>query len=315
MRIRRGFLFWGLLLIPLGAITLLVRAGLVDSAALGDSWRLWPLILVGIGLAILLGRRRSGLVATVILALTMGLLGGSALAASGGWLSSITDCVATPASMSHLTDGGLLATSATVELELNCGEVSATTQPGSAWTLNADYQGGQPTISASGGDLRIGSPDGPGGQRQQWTLALPTASTQAIRVTANAASATFDLTGTTLSDFSATINAGDLRLNGTAAAIGRLDVSLNAGRARVTLGPGTTNGSLSTNAGSIELCVPASSGLVLHVPAQLTFSNNLGLRGLAHDGDTWSRTGTAGLIDLSIEGSVGGFTLDPDGGC
>lgn len=104
MRIRRGPLFWGLLLIPLGMIPLLVRAGALDDNAFVDAWRLWPLVLVGIGLAILLGRGRAGLVATVVLALTLGLAGGSALASGNTWIGSINDCVATQASMNRATD-------------------------------------------------------------------------------------------------------------------------------------------------------------------------------------------------------------------
>ena len=49
MRIRRGHLFWGLLLIPLGAIPLLVRAGTLDATRLGDTGRFWPLTLCRIG--------------------------------------------------------------------------------------------------------------------------------------------------------------------------------------------------------------------------------------------------------------------------
>jgi hypothetical protein len=316
MRIRRGLLFWGLLLIPLGAIPLFVRAGALDSNAFADAWRLWPLILVGIGLAILVGRGRAGLVATVVLALVVGLVGGSALASGNAWIGSITDCVATPTSMNHLTDGGILGSPASVQLELDCGEVNVSTQPGADWSLSAAYRGDAPTASDSAANLRIASPNQSGGHWHRWMLTLPAAATHDISVTANAASATLDLSGTTLASFTAQVNAGNLRINGSRASISRLAVSMNAGRARVTLGTGSTSGSLSTNVGAIELCVPTTSGLVLHVPEQLTFSHNLGQRGLVHAGDTWSRAGAAGqVVELSIQGSVGSFMLDPEGGC
>ena len=91
---------------------------------------------------------------------------------------------------------------------------------------------------------------------------------------------------------------------------------MNAGRARVSLGAGSTQGSLAANAGAIELCVPADAAVVLRVPEQLTFAHNLERRGLTRDGDTWRRAGTGGdTIDLSVEGNAASFTLDPDGGC
>ncbi len=316
MHIRRGFLFWGVLLIPLGALPLLVRAGMVDSASFDEGWRLWPLVLIGLGLVVIAGRGRAGLVATVVVALTMGLLGGGALASSNGWLGSVTGCVATPTSPSQVTNEGLLVTSATVDLELNCGEADVTMLPGSSWSLNAHYLGAAPAITSSASSLRIASPDEAAAHRQVWQLSLPASQVRDLTITANAASATIDASGSALTSFAATINAGDLRLNGSQASLDRLAISMNAGRARVTLGQGSTTGSLSTNAGSIELCVPAAASLVLHMPELLTFSNNLGQRGLVHEGDTWSRAGTAGtLIELSIEGSVGSFSLDPAGGC
>ena len=60
MRIRRGFLFWGLFLIPLGAIPLLVRGGYLSEDLLTNAWQLWPLILVGIGVALLVYALRPG---------------------------------------------------------------------------------------------------------------------------------------------------------------------------------------------------------------------------------------------------------------
>ena len=58
MHIRRGLLFGGLFFITVGGIELLVRAGTIDANRLDEAWKLWPLILVGIGIAILLGRSR-----------------------------------------------------------------------------------------------------------------------------------------------------------------------------------------------------------------------------------------------------------------
>ena len=37
MRIRRGLLFWGLFLIPLGVIPLLAREGVIDLSGIGEA--------------------------------------------------------------------------------------------------------------------------------------------------------------------------------------------------------------------------------------------------------------------------------------
>src|SRR4026208_2507758 len=60
MRVRRGLLFWGVFLVLLGGIPLLVRAGILDGGPFVHAWRLRPLILIGIGLAILIGHRGAG---------------------------------------------------------------------------------------------------------------------------------------------------------------------------------------------------------------------------------------------------------------
>jgi hypothetical protein len=316
MRLRRGPLFWGLLLIPLGAIPLLVRAGVIDPSAFAQAWRLWPLLLVGLGLAVLLGRGRSGLAVTVVLALVLGVSGGAALASGGSWIGAFGSCAGTTMATDHLTDGGALDLPGRVDIRLDCGEATIGPSGGATWSLGADYRGNPPTVTVGGSNLRIASPDLPGNHYQRWTIGLPTASTRELALTANAAATSVDLAGTVLDTLDAEVNAADLRIDGSQAAIARVDVSINAGRARVTLGPGPTQGRLAANAGAIELCVPDDATLTLHVTDQLTFAHNLGERGLARDGNAWTRTGASGaVIDLTIDGNAASFTLDPDGGC
>jgi hypothetical protein len=316
MRIRRGLLFWGVFLILLGGIPLLVRAGILDGAVFVDAWRLWPLILIGIGLAILVGHRRAGATVTVILAIALGVVAGGALAAGNIAGLYAGDCVATQAPMEHVTQSGTLETPAAVRLEMDCGEVEVTTTASSSWSLNADHRGAPPVVTASGSSLLVAAPNQTGPHRQVWMVGLPAEPTRDLDLTANAAASTFDLSGMALDRFRAEINAGDLRVDGSEAQIGRLEISINAGRARVSLGAGPTLGSLSANAGAIDLCVPADAALVLRVPAQLTFAHNLASRGLSQDGDTWRRAGAGGdTIDLIINGNAAGFALDPDGGC
>ena len=130
------------------------------------------------------------------------------------------------------------------------------------------------------------------------------------------ATGTLALDGATLGTVKVEANAGDILVDGGSATIGRIDLTMNAGRARITLG-GPTVGTLSVNAGAIDLCVPAATNLRFVVQDQLTFVHNLADHGLTKDGQTWTRTGSAAgrLIELHIEGNAAGFTLDPSGGC
>jgi hypothetical protein len=316
MRIRRGPLFWGLLLIPLGAIPLLERAGILDVSRFGDVARFWPLILVGIGVAILLGRGRAGLAGTAIVALIIGTFGGVALAGGTTAFGGITDCAASPGQLSDYADEGTFdGETSAVTIDLDCGTVDLSTEAGTtgAWTLDARYRNEPPIVSATGSSLDVRAPDGMS-QRQEWTLTVPPATLRAVNLTANAAASTLDLAGAEMDRLDADVNAGDLRIDAGEAGIDRLDVSMNAGRARITLGA-SVEGSLSAIAGALELCVPSDATLVFELEDQLTFGHNLDDRGLARDGDTWTRTGSDVTIRLDIQGNAASFTLEPQGGC
>lgn len=316
MRIRRGPLFWGLLLIPLGAIPLLVRAGSLDATQFRDIGRFWPLVLVGIGLAILLGRGRASIVGTAVVALTLGTLGGAGLASGGVIVGGITDCAASPNELLTDSEGGAFTGRASITLDLDCGSLDlSTTQDASlGWTLDARYRTERPIVRATGSSLRVDAPDQAGSHRQEWAIAAPAADLQDVDLTANAATVTVDLAGTTGVRMQADINAGDLRIDAGTGGLERLDVSMNAGRARITLG-GATTGSLSANAGAIELCVPSDAALRFRVQDQLTFGHDLERGGLVESGDVWTRAGSGDTIRLDIEGNAASLTLEPEGGC
>jgi hypothetical protein len=131
----------------------------------------------------------------------------------------------------------------------------------------------------------------------------------------NAGAGTIDVGGTTLARLKLDANAGDVVLTAADATIDRLDVTMNAGRVRLTLG-GATDGSLSVNAGTLDVCVPANADLRITVREQLTFATNLDQRGLARSGNVWQRAGSGGpVIRLDVSGNAGAFNLDPTGGC
>ena len=324
MRIRRGLLFWGLFLIPLGGISLLVRGGVLDADRLSEAWRLWPLILIGIGLAILLGRSRTAIAGTAVVALILGSLGGAALASGHLRVGALSDCaIASGPTDQHVTRSGSFDGGAAVRLELRCGSLDLATVQGTAWQLDAAYRGPAPTVTATTNRLDIRVPGGNGDRRNDWTVRLPAAGTGlptgvgSLSLSANAASATLRLPGSHVTSLGAEMNAGDLRIDASQGAIDEVDLSMNAGRIRMAVGAASLSGDVSVNAGAFELCVPDGTNLRFEVTDQLTFVTNLASRGLTRDGETWTRTGPAGspVIDLSIDGGAASFSLNPEGGC
>jgi hypothetical protein len=313
MRVRRGLLFSGLFLIPVGGLTLLVRAGYLDPDALRDAWRLWPLILVGLGLAILLGRTRGAVLGTALSGLVLGLIVGGALA-SGTWVG-FGVCGGTGDPLESEDRSGAFDGPATVALDFRCGTVDLTTAAGTGWTSHAEWDGPPPVVAATNTRLAMEVPDGDTVKRQVWTLTVAPDRLSELEFTINGANGTARLDGATLARLDVDANASDVVINAGAATTARLDVTLNAGRLRITLGDGATVGDVTLNASAVDMCVPPDAGLRIHANDQLTFATNFDEIGLTRAGSVWSRPGTGGLIDLTINGSAAAFNLDPSGGC
>lgn len=315
MRLRRGFLFWGLFLIPLGGLPLLVQGGYLQPDSFADMWRWWPLVLVGLGLVLLVGRRSPDLVGAAAIGLALGVLGGAALASGMPWAGAETECAGPGGTMNGADDAGTLSGDGTVTLDLDCGELDLTTEAGSAWRFHAAYRGAAPRVDAGASSLAVRAPDEPGLQRQEWALTVGTDAFRELDMRLNASASEATLDGAQLARVRSELHAGDLVIDAVAASVARLDVTVNAGRLRVTLGGGPTSGELSVNAGAIELCVPSDASLRFEVNDQLTFATNLKDRGLTQEGATWTRAGSGALIDVEVDGSAANFTLDPEGGC
>jgi hypothetical protein len=315
MRIRRGRLFWGLFLIPLGVIPLLDRAGIVDLGAVPTISQWWPLILIAMGVAILLGRSRVGLVGTVIVALILGTLGGTALASGSFAFGSLADCTSSLGSeASNTTLVGTFSGAASAEVDLDCGSVAVAIAPGTGWRVDADHRGTAPEIQQSDDSLTVRTPASTGSHRQEWTITLGADAIRTLHLEINAASASATLAGAALTEANVDMNAGDLLLDGTGATIDEFSATVNAGRLRITL-DGATTGDVSANAGAIDLCVPADANVTFEVDDDITFATNLSGRGLSQNGDTWTRPGPGPSIDLKVDGNAASFTLDPEGGC
>ncbi|MBA2631948.1 MAG: hypothetical protein H0U86_02920, partial [Chloroflexi bacterium] len=82
MQVNRGFAFWGVALITAGVVALAIQAALIPEESARQAWRLWPLLLVVIGLSLIASRTPFGLVATLLAGVVAGGLAGTLWPAS-----------------------------------------------------------------------------------------------------------------------------------------------------------------------------------------------------------------------------------------
>ena len=322
MHVNRGLLFWGVALITGGVVALAASQAWFDPSILAGTWRLWPLVLIAIGLSIVLSRTPFAWLGTVAAGLIVGLAGGALIAGA----PAFGNCNGEPKTP-ETSSGTFSGAQATVDLELTCGTLAVSMADGSAWHAATTFEGGdQPSLRGSPNALEIHSGDRGGlpfdRDREAWTLQLGRDVTYDFSATLNAADARIDGTGGTFGGFSVTNNAGSthLILSGVQVADARLQV--NAGSANV-VADGETDlaASLRANAGTINLCVPDGVGLQVVVTSSVAFSHNLDERGLdqeSNDPDTFVSPGFAAAahkIVLQVQGNAATFNLNPEEGC
>jgi hypothetical protein len=321
MHINRGLLFWGVALITAGVVALAASQHWFDTSILAGAWRLWPLVLIAIGLSIVLSRTPFAWLGALGAGVVVGIAGGALISSGAPAFGSCNGTTGAP----EVSTGTFTGSQAEVDLVLNCGTLNASMADGSGWRAETAVENGgnQPSRSGGPSSLEIRSADRvfPFDQKQQrWTIQLGR-----------------DVTY----DFSATLNAGDSRIDGSDGSFGGLNLQTNAGSVDVLLGgakvsdlglqlnAGSANivadaesdlaGSLQANAGSINLCVPDDAGLQITVKSSVAFSHNLAQRGLDEQGDdVWVSAGflsAAHKIVLAVEGNAASFNLNPEEGC
>ncbi len=320
MRVRRGFLNWGVFLIVAGAVVLAVRFDALGSDAVEGAWRLWPLILVGIGVGLLLRRTSLEALGGVVVAGTFGYVVGGLLAT--GFTAGALGCGQTDGLPQLTRDQGAFDRDAAVRLDFTCGDLIVSTGPGNAWAIAAgDTDGKAPNIGRSNRSLTLTSQERAvfgflGGWHQRWEVTLPQAVPVSLDAAANAAHAVLRLNGAQLRIVDLSANASDLHLDLTDSAVGRLVADLNAGSFSVILPSTGIVAELNGNASSIAMCVPAGIGVRVRTTGNVTTSYDL--PGLIRSGDTWVSPNfdpAAPLVDLRAGGSVTSYRLNPVGGC
>jgi len=315
MTVNRGLLYWGVFLVAAGAVTLVAQGDAVSGDVIEQALRLWPVVLIALGIGLLLRRTRFGLAGGMLAAAMPGLLLGGLVVAAPRMLP---DCGGGgPASVA--TRQGTFDGAATVDLTLACGELSVTTGPGSGWQVQASET--TAAVDASADRLAVTSSS----QRRSfgfarggevWRVSLPVANLLDLTAQVNAGSGRFDLAGAQLGNVRLVVNAGDARVDLSQATVGHLSMSVNAASASLRLPTAQDFGAdVSVAAGSLKICAASDIGLRIHATTVLGSAN---YAGLVHNGDVWESPGYAIAnhhADVTISVKVGSVDVNPMGGC
>ena len=322
MRIDRGLLNWGVFLIALGGVPLAVQQGWVDSSVVGDLWRLWPLILVGIGLGLILRWTPIAWLGGAMVAGTFGLILGALLANGISGLSSA--CVGVGETGAQTSRSGpASATTFDLDIELSCGELHVARADGPTWSVDATHSTDTPpTVIGSATALEVRQ-DFSGDAflvfsqetRNDWRVSVPAAAGLSVGMTLNAGDGVVDLGAGPIDVFAGTFNASDIDtdLSGaTTPGTTRIDVTYNASSGRLSLPAGSVSGEITLNASSLQLCLPVAAEARLDYRSTLG-SDDLGSVGFTEADGVWTTAGSAGataLIELEIKNTVSSLDVE-----
>ena len=324
MRIDRRLLGWGLFFILVGAIPLATRAGLLDPEVVGGWPSLWPLLLIAWGIGLVLRRTRIDWIGGAIAAAVFGLMGGGLLAAGFSGAPISTGCGGRAPGTAFATQSGTFPGTGRLNVELSCGSLTMRPTPGSAWSVSGTESDGKaPRIDVDGTSVSIdagtrGSFFGSAG-RTDWTVDVPTDPQVELGLIVNAGQGAVDLGGSNLGSLNVTVNAGSARvLLAGAAALGDVNGTVNAGSAVVGLPAGARSARLSLNAGSLVVCLAPEAPVRAAWTGALG-SNDLDAAGLTKvDANTWQTpdfNAMSPFLDLRVSANAGSFSLDRDGTC
>jgi hypothetical protein len=316
--INRTALFVGAFVATAGIVMLVGTGNATVEGLATDALRLWPFAIIALGVGLLLRRTRFALVGTLVAAIVPGLLLGGVVVAAPDMAAFCDD----PASSPVVIHDGTFSGSASVDLDLACGDLNVTTVPGSAWRASTIDLGDDIALVVAETDrLAVSAfPDDRtvrwGRDADAWDVALPTGVPLAIRAEANAGRADLDLAGARVTDLDVEVNAGATRVDLTSATVDRLDVAVHAGGASIHLpASGVTSGDLEVAAGSLELCRPESTGLRINGDVVLGSATFNGLVRVDGAWQTPDYPTAAARVDLAVSASAGSVTVDPQGGC
>ena len=321
MQIDRRMVGFGLFLIAAGGVMVAARQGLISEDTARDAWTLWPLLLVGAGLSIVLAGRPGAALGGLVVAVTLGaMLGGIAATGvfPGAGLCSGNRDGGTP----FANQGGDLGPNARVTIAQDCGDLNVGTVGGSTWNVSGRSRDGRPPrIDRDSDSLRVRSPDGGPfdfGGTSAWQVVVPGGSALDLDVRLNGGQGRLVLAGAHLRALSIDANAGSVELDlRDIAAAGETTIEVNFGSATVHLPNLSMTTRLSVNAGSAALCAPTGAGLRVTLDS-VAASNDFKDHGLVQVGNAWETPGYASAeirLEVRADVNAGSLLLDPSRQC
>ena len=323
MRIDRRLLGWGAFLIIVGAIPLLVRGGYLAEAAIRPWPTLWPLLLIGWGLGLVLRRTPGEMLGSAISVVVLGIMGGGFIATGFGGLPAFGACGDGTGGTGFANSSGTFGSAAQVSIDFNCGTVDVGAIEGSGWTIaGTGPEGRGPVVESDEDNLRVAPPEkdfmGFTDAGSEWLVSLPRAAQLDLTLTLNAGDGRVDMTGANLGSAGATVNAGSLTMDlAGAATLVSAGGTVNAGSATFNLPQSVEDINLTLNAGSITVCLPADTNLAVSWSGALG-ANNFDDIGLVKTDDQHWVTADAPpgpQVELDVSANAGSFELTLGGPC
>jgi hypothetical protein len=324
MRVDRRLLGWGLFFILVGAIPLATRFGALDPVVVGRWPLLWPLLLIGWGIGLVLRRTPVEWLGGALVAIVLGVMGGGLLAAGIAGAPISTGCGGRPAGTAFATQSGAFTGSGRMRVALGCGSLTMRSAFGSDWSVSGtESEGRAPRIEVDDATVSIDAGDrgsffGNAG-RTDWTVEVPTDPLVDLEIAINAGEGSIEPNEAHLGSVRLAVNAGSAHLLlGGVEALGDVSASVNLGSAVINLPPGNHSASVSLNAGSLEICMAPGA------PMRVSWSGALGSNGLDAAGltrvdpNTWESPGldrSSPHLELQVSANAGSFSLDLDGTC
>ena len=269
--------------------------GLLDDQV-GRLWQLWPLILIGIGVGLVLSRTRFDFVGGLIVAATFGLMVGGLLSlgfipVSSGVCGQQAGSVAVPDPRRHLRGLGLGRAPARLRRHDRRGRA------GNAWHVDGtDADGHGPTITSSDSTLTVHSPER---RRRVLGLRRATVASRFLRPRRSISTSS----STPVSDgrprrcrLAGGRRRAQRRFGDGRPRIGQGDRrarrDLNAGSLGLTLPNLSLTGTIQANAGSVRLCAPPGAALRLQTGENIVASYDYAR---SRPGQGWIDLDDAGL--------------------
>lgn len=317
MRVNRKFLYWGVFFVAMGGVMVAADLAGIDENVVTDALRLWPVVVVAFGLALIMRRTRFSLAGGLLAAALPGLVIGGALAAGphvgldcgGGEPPSFT------------SQQGTFVGNATVDVTSSCGDLTITTAPGSSWQLQSGNTSGyEPSVTSANDALTITSAahrgwfDLPYG-RDVLRLTLPTSPITSMSLVVNAGTGNINLAGARVQSIGITNNAASSTVDLSSASTSTITGTVNAGALSVHLPGGQDmSGTFDVNAGALQVCAPSGLGIRVHHTGVLGAAR---FGGVNQTGDWQSPdyTSAAHRADFAVSVNVGSVDFNPIGGC